>query len=152
MSFVWPLYPFTATSPTWATTTGLNALATVHPRPSRTRLTNSPASSITSLPLVSLMTKPSLPSLKLATRNADSVNCNPSHGKWVTQSWRQPCDLQFLERGVQTLSCQFIHTFPVCAVVGGFAAFLFNGAATPPLQGGECALPISGRVGGRTCT
>src|SRR6266850_1617469 len=115
MSFVWPLYPFTATSPTWATTTGLNALATVHPRPSRTRLTNSPASSITSLPLVSLMTKPSLPSLKLATRNADSVNCNPSHGKWVTQSWRQPCDLQFLERGVQTLSCQFIHTFPVCA-------------------------------------
>src|SRR2546426_12584646 len=27
-----------------------------------------------------------------------------------------------------------------------------SGAATPPLQGGECALPISGRVGGRTCT
>src|SRR5467141_1793012 len=102
MSFVWPLYPFTATSPTWATTTGLNALATVHSRPSRTRLTNSPASSITSLPLVSLMTKPSLPSLKLATRNADSVNCNPSHGKWVTQSWRQPCDLQFLERRDET--------------------------------------------------
>ena len=82
----------------------VDALGTVRPRPSRTRLTNSPASSITSLPLVSLMTKPSLPSLKLATRNADSVNCNPSHGKWVTQSWRQPCDLQFLERGVSESS------------------------------------------------
>src|SRR5258705_1157997 len=130
MSFVWPLYPFTATSPTWATTTGLNALATVHPRPSRTRLTNSPASSITSLPLVSLMTKPSLPSLKLATRNADSVNCNPSHGKWVTQSWRQPCDLQFLERGVQTLPANSFTPSPYAPVKEASRHLLM---AQPPL-------------------
>src|SRR5882762_8110330 len=129
MSFVWPLYPFTATSPTWATTTGLNALATVHPRPSRTRLTNSPASSITSLPLVSLMTKPSLPSLKLATRNADSVNCNPSHGKWVTQSWRQPCVLQFLERRVHSLSWP-IHSHLPRPRLFGTHLFL-QGAASP---------------------
>src|SRR5882672_8605220 len=143
MSFVWPLYPFTATSPTWATTTGLNALATVHPRPSRTRLTNSPASSITSLPLVSLMTKPSLPSLKLATRNADSVNCNPSHGKWVTQSWRQPCDLQFLEREFKRSPANSFTPSPAAPAKVASRHFI-NGASTPPFQGGESVVAILG--------
>src|SRR5438128_1176972 len=34
-----------------------------------------------------------------------------------------------------TLSCQFIHTFPVCAFKGG--CLFLNGAATPPVPGGE---------------
>src|SRR5437773_3093960 len=50
--FAWRLYPFTTTSPTWATITALNAPATGPSKPPRTPLINSPASFIISLKLV----------------------------------------------------------------------------------------------------
>src|SRR2546422_11477846 len=97
--FPWRLYPFTTTSPTWATITALNAPATVPSKPPRTPLINSPASFIISLKLGSLMMKLSLQSLKLVTKNTVCTSYKLSLGKWVTHSCRPMRDPQFLERG-----------------------------------------------------
>src|SRR5216117_2176880 len=97
--FAWRLYPFTTTSPTWATITALNAPATVPSKPPRTPLINSPASFIISLKLGSLMMKLFLQSLKLVTKNTVCTSYKLSLGKWVTHSCRPMRDPQFLERG-----------------------------------------------------
>src|SRR2546425_834596 len=97
--FAWRLYPFTTTSPTWATITVLNAPATVPSKPPRTPLINSPASFIISLKLGSLMMKLFLQSLKLVTKNTVCTSYKLSLGKWVTHSCRPMRDPQFLERG-----------------------------------------------------
>src|SRR5438093_12097373 len=97
--FAWRLYPFTTTSPTWATITVLNAPATVPSKPPRTPLINSPASFIISLKLGSLMMKLFLQSLKLVTKNTVCTSYKLSLGKWVTHSCRPMPDPQFLERG-----------------------------------------------------
>src|SRR6266516_1530099 len=96
--FAWRLYPFTTTSPTWATITALNAPATVPSKPPRTPLINSPASFIISLKLGSLMMKLFLQSLKLVTKNTVCTSYKLSLGKWVTHSCRPMRDPQFLER------------------------------------------------------
>src|SRR2546426_24821 len=96
--FAWRLYPFTTTSPTWATITVLNAPATVPSKPPRTPLINSPASFIISLKLGSLMMKLFLQSLKLVTKNTVCTSYKLSLGKWVTHSCRPMRDPQFLER------------------------------------------------------
>src|SRR5947209_124837 len=96
--FAWQLYPFTTTSPTWATITALNAPATVPSKPPRTPLINSPASFIISLKLGSLMMKLFLQSLKLVTKNTVCTSYKLSLGKWVTHSCRPMRDPQFLER------------------------------------------------------
>src|SRR5881397_1015317 len=98
--FAWRLYPFTTTSPTWATITALNAPATVPSKPPRTPLINSPASFIISLKLGSLMMKLFLQSLKLVTKNTVCTSYKLSLGKWVTHSCRPMRDPQFLERGM----------------------------------------------------
>src|SRR3989441_10580069 len=98
--FAWRLYPFTTTSPTWATITALNAPATVPSKPPRTPLINSPASFIISLKLGSLMMKLFLQSLKLVTKNTVCTSYKLSLGKWVTHSCRPMRDPQFLERGI----------------------------------------------------
>src|SRR5438128_8478147 len=72
----------------------------VRSRPSKTQLTNLHGSSITSSRLDSLMTKPSLPNLKLATNSVDFINFKPSQSKWVIPLWRRMPETQFLERGV----------------------------------------------------
>src|SRR5437016_8302828 len=95
--FAWRLYPFTTTSPTWATITALNAPATVPSKPPRTPLINSPASFIISLKLGSLMMKLFLQSLKLVTKNTVCTSYKLSLGKWVTHSCRPMRDPQFLE-------------------------------------------------------
>src|SRR5881296_2258229 len=100
--FAWRLYPFTTTSPTWATITVLNAPATVPSKPPRTPLINSPASFIISLKLGSLMMKLFLQSLKLVTKNTVCTSYKLSLGKWVTHSCRPMRDPQFLERGITT--------------------------------------------------
>src|SRR5205809_8130837 len=97
--FAWRLYPFTTTSPTWATITALNAPATVPSKPPRTPLINWPASFIISLKLGSLMMKLFLQSLKLVTQNTVCTSYKLSLGKWVTHSCRPMRDPQFLERG-----------------------------------------------------
>src|SRR2546426_4250363 len=97
--FAWRLYPFTTTSPTWATITVLNAPATVPSKPPRTPLISSPASFIISLKLGSLMMKLFLQSLKLVTKNTVCTSYKLSLGKWVTHSCRPMRDPQFLERG-----------------------------------------------------
>src|SRR6266516_3098106 len=97
--FAWRLYPFTTTSPTWATITALNAPATVPSKPPGTPLINSPASFIISLKLGSLMMKLFLQSLKLVTKNTVCTSYKLSLGKWVTHSCRPMRDPQFLERG-----------------------------------------------------
>src|SRR5437773_1253151 len=102
--FAWRLYPFTTTSPTWATITVLNAPATVPSKPPRTPLINSPASFIISLKLGSLMMKLFLQSLKLVTKNTVCTSYKLSLGKWVTHSCRPMRDPQFLERGGATAS------------------------------------------------
>src|SRR5881409_1393864 len=101
--FAWRLYPFTTTSPTWATITVLNAPATVPSKPPRTPLINSPASFIISLKLGSLMMKLFLQSLKLVTKNTVCTSYKLSLGKWVTHSCRPMRDPQFLERGIVRL-------------------------------------------------
>src|SRR5881396_1988887 len=97
--FAWRLYPFTTTSPTWATITALNAPATGPSKPPRTPLINSPASFIISLKLGGLMMKLFLQSLKLVTKNTVCTSYKLSLGKWVTHSCRPMRDPQFLERG-----------------------------------------------------
>src|SRR6266516_371439 len=98
--FAWRLYPFTTTSPTWATITVLNAPATVPSKPPKTPLINSPASFIISLKLGSLMMKLFLQGLKLVTKHTVCTSYKLSLGKWVTHSCRPMRDPQFLERGV----------------------------------------------------
>src|SRR3989442_13893172 len=71
----------------------------VRSRPSKTQLTNLHGSSITSSRLDSLMTKLSLPNLKLATNSVDFINFKPSQSKWVIPLWRRMPETQFLERG-----------------------------------------------------
>src|SRR5438132_11252541 len=104
--FAWRLYPFTTTSPTWATITALNAPATVPSKPPRTPLINSPASFIISLKLGSLMMKLFLQSLKLVTKNTVCTSYKLSLGKWVTHSCRPMRDPQFLERGMSKIQLQ----------------------------------------------
>src|SRR5437867_6985016 len=78
----------------------------------QTPLTSSLASSTIWLRLGSLMMKPSLPNLKLVTKNAASINCKLSRGKWVTHLSRLTRSLQFLDRGVRDTetmdSCRFV--------------------------------------------
>src|SRR2546428_3284895 len=115
--FAWRLYPFTTTSPTWATITVLNAPATVPSKPPRTPLINSPASFIISLKLGSLMMKLFLQSLKLVTKNTVCTSYKLSLGKWVTHSCRPMRDPQFLERGTPQRSF-FAGGLPGCTTLG----------------------------------
>src|SRR2546422_4217487 len=157
--FAWRLYPFTTTSPTWATITVLNAPATVPSKPPRTPLINSPASFIISLKLGSLMMKLFLQSLKLVTKNTVCTSYKLSLGKWVTHSCRPMRDPQFLERGgcaIQKISPSnpssrrrggqtgenvvrrsSIEASPYRARASRHPVCAY-GAASPPLRGGEC--------------
>src|SRR5438876_11859070 len=88
----------------------------VRSRPSKTQLTNLHGSSITSSRLDSLMTKPSLPNLKLATNSVDFINFKPSQSKWVIPLWRRMPETQFLERGVLLLLRDFKVPFAVVVI------------------------------------
>src|SRR6266566_2200463 len=155
--FAWRLYPFTTTSPTWATITALNAPATVPSKPPRTPLINSPASFIISLKLGSLMMKLFLQSLKLVTKNTVCTSYKLSLGKWVTHSCRPMPDPQFLERGGCAINkCRgateaaqtgwsdrhgrvFAELTTPSAPIKVASRNLIRVAATPPLRGGECS-------------
>src|SRR6266705_1831457 len=141
--FAWRLYPFTTTSPTWATITALNAPATVPSKPPRTPHINSPASFIISLKLGSLMMKLFLQSLKLVTKNTVCTSYKLSLAKWIIHSCTPMRDPQFLERGgCATNKMPRSHRSSADGVA---RQLLLSCRATPPLRGGECPPPTRHR-------
>src|SRR5215468_2547616 len=109
----------------------------VLPRPSRTRPTNSPASSTIWSKHGSPSTKPSLRNLKFVITSAASENSNLRQSKWVTRSCRLIPKTQFLEREKDSPNRYSFHSFTALAEEPRLSLPLVRGRLERSERGGR---------------